>query len=54
MGLSCSPCEEGHDTVHVRRLPTTQCGDHEEQVSVALHWSSVRLVNWSVSVLKDW
>jgi hypothetical protein len=39
MGLSCSLCEEeeGQDTAHVRRLLTTQCGECEEQVSVALH-----------------
>jgi hypothetical protein len=35
MGLSCSLCEEeGQDTTHVRRLPTTQCDDREERVFV--------------------
>jgi hypothetical protein len=37
----------------VRRLPATQCGDRKEQVSVALHSSHVRTVDWSVGVLKD-
>jgi hypothetical protein len=36
MGLSCSLREEeGQDTAFVHRLPTTQCSDREEQVSVA-------------------
>jgi hypothetical protein len=38
MGLSCSLCEEeGQDTVYVRQLPTTQCGDRLEQVFIAPH-----------------
>jgi ABC-type microcin C transport system duplicated ATPase subunit YejF len=35
MGLYHSLCEEGLDTAHVHRLPTTQCGGREEQVSIA-------------------
>jgi hypothetical protein len=38
MWLFCSFCEEeGQNSEHVRQLPTTQCGDREEQVSVAPH-----------------
>jgi hypothetical protein len=54
MGLSCSLCEEeGQDIAQVCQLPTTQCSDREEQVSIALHWSLVQLVDWNASVLKD-
>jgi hypothetical protein len=36
VGLSRSLCEEkGQDTMHVRRLSTTQCGGREEQVFIA-------------------
>jgi hypothetical protein len=52
--LSCSLCkEEGQDIAHMHWLPTTQCADREEQVSAALHWPSVRSIDWHASVLQD-
>jgi hypothetical protein len=38
MGLSRSLCEEeGQDTAFVHRLSTTQCGDNQELVPIAMH-----------------